>query len=181
MNDEILTTELTRQFEEKRDTDLFARPEPEPKVENGVAAVSDMVGNALSQAVVHQIKNNAELQDQMLNTAENCIKTEMQTVATDVDTKHKKAVFNNAKDACESYGFNEETTPIWAVNFMKVGYSIILAIWLLVGSFTFMPVIFIAKKISVGLKKTWLAVLIALVLYLGVTFVPIIVALLQTL
>ena len=65
----------------------------------------------------------------------------------------KKANFNNKKDACESYGFNEKTTPIWATKFMSTGYSIMLAIWLFIGSFTFMPVIFIAKKMSVGLKK----------------------------
>lgn len=181
MNDEISTTELVRQFEEKRNADLFAKTESKTEAQNSMAGVNSLVESAFNQAVVHQIKNDMNLQDNMLDTAKVCVETEMQTLATNVDTKHKEAVFNNAKDACESYGFNEKTTPIWAVNFMKIGYSIILAIWLFIGSFTFMPVIFIAKKISVGLKRTWLAVLIALVIYLCVTFVPILVALLQSL
>lgn len=174
--DGITTTNLTTQVETTNSVDLFTNA----KQETTTPSVNGLIENVLNQAVVHQIKNDSELKDNVLDTAKTCVKTEMQTLATNVDTKHKEAVFNNAKDACESYGFNEKTTPIWAVNFMKVGYSVILAIWLIIGTFTFMPVIFIAKKISVGLKKTWLAVLIALVLYLGATFVPIIVALLQS-
>ena len=62
---------------------------------------------------------------------------------------------------------------------MSTGYSIMLAIWLFIGSFTFMPVIFIAKKMSVGLKKTWVAVVAAILLYFGITFVPILLAFLR--
>ena len=103
----------------------------------------------------------------------------MQVIQTNVDTEQKEANFNNKKDACESYGFNEKTTPIWATKFMSIGYSIMLSIWLFIGTFTFMPVIFIAKKMSVGLKKTWIAVVFAIILYLGITFVPILLALLR--
>ena len=59
------------------------------------------------------------------------------------------------------------------------GYSIMLSIWLFIGTFTFMPVIFIAKKMTVGLKKTWLAVVFAILLYFGITFVPILLTLLR--
>ena len=102
----------------------------------------------------------------------------METIKKDVDTEYKEAVFNNNADACESYGFNEKTTPTWAVRMMKVGYSIMLAIYVVLASFTVMPVIFLVKKISVGLKKTWVAVLFALLIYLGIIFIPIIVSLL---
>ena len=101
----------------------------------------------------------------------------MKVIETNVDTENKEAHFNNKKDACESYGFNEKTTPIWATNVMSFGYSLMLGLWLFIGSFTFMPIIFIAKKISVGLKKTWLAVVFAIILYLGITFIPILLTL----
>ena len=91
----------------------------------------------------------------------------------------KEANFNNKKDACESYGFNEKTTPIWATKLMTFGYNIMLAIYLFVASFTVMPVIFLTKKISVAIKKTWIAILFALGIYLCVTFVPVLVALLN--
>lgn len=178
MENEISTTELERQLAEKKNADLFQNNTPQI---TETSNKDKLIENVFEQAVINQVATNEDLKDKVLDTAQKYTETKMQTIATNVDTEHKEAVFNNAKDACESYGFNEKTTPIWAINFMKIGYNIILAIWLFIGSFTFMPIIFISKKISVGLKKTWLAVLFAIVLYLGITFVPILVAILQSL
>ena len=152
---------LSNIFSKKEDKNI----KEEPKKDFG----GELVEQAFGQAVIHQVQTNENLQAKMLKTAETYTNTKMQTIETDVDTEHKKSIFNNKKDACESYGFNEDTTPIWAIKFMNVGYSIMLAIWLFIGSFTFMPVIFIMKKINVGLKNTWVAILIAILLYLLVT------------
>lgn len=173
MDNEIM--ELQRQVAEKQS--LFEKKQEVAKpVES---KKNELVETMFEQAIEYEVQNNEELKGNVLETAKTFVGTKMQTIATNVDTEHKEAVFNNRKDACESYGFNEKTTPIWATKFMSVGYSVMLAIWLFIGSFTFMPVIFIAKKISVGLRRTWLAVLFAILLYLGVTFLPILLALLN--
>lgn len=154
------------------------KEEPKEKVEH-TDKKNELVETMFEQAVVNQVATDENLKSNVLDTAKKFTETKMQTIKTDVDTEYKKANFNNKKDACESYGFNEKTTPIWATKVMTVGYDVMLAIWLFIGSFTFMPVIFIAKKLTVGLKKTWLAILFALIIYLGVTFVPILVALIK--
>lgn len=138
---------------------------------------SELIEGMFKDGIKYQVANNEDLQNKVLETAKTYTETKMQVIQTNVDTEHKEAVFNNKKDACESYGFNEKTTPIWATKFMAIGYSIMLAIWLFIGSFTFMPVIFVAKKISVGLKKTWIAVLFAILIYLGVVLSPLLIAL----
>lgn len=140
---------------------------------------SELIEDMFKDGIRYQVANNQELQDKVLETAKTYTETKMQVIQTNVDTEKKEANFNNKKDACESYGFNEKTTPVWATKFMSIGYSIMLAIWLCIGTFTFMPVIFIAKKMSVGLKKTWIAVLFALLLYLGITFIPVLIAILK--
>lgn len=140
---------------------------------------NELIEGMFKDGIRYQVANNRELQDNVLETAKTYTETKMQEIRTTVDTELKEAVFNNKKDACESYGFNEKTTPIWATKLMSIGYSVMLAIWLFIGTFTFMPIIFIAKKMSVGLKKTWIAVLFAIVLYLGITFVPILLALMK--
>ena len=180
MSEEISTLELVKQFEEKYNADLFEKQKQSAEVAK-VENKDKLIENVFEQAVIHEVATNDQLKCKVLDTAQKYTETKMQTIATNVDTEYKEAVYNNAKDACESYGFNEKTTPIWAVNFMKVGYSIILAIWLFIGSFTFMPVIFIAKKMSVGLKKTWIAVVFAILLYACVTILPIVLALLKSL
>lgn len=140
---------------------------------------NELVDSMFEQAVVHEVTSNEELKGKVLETAKDFVNTKADIIRTNVNTEQKEANFNNKKDACESYGFNEKTTPIWATNMMTFGYNIMLAIWLFIGSFTFMPVIFIAKKIAVGLKRTWIAVIFAILLYLGVTFVPILLAFLR--
>lgn len=173
--------ELKKKVEEKQsqEIDIF-KPKEQP-----IAEVKEpdknqqLVEGMFNQAILHEVANNEELKENVLDAAKVYVDTEMQTIKTKVDTKNKEAVFDNNKDACESYGFNEKTTPKWAIGFMRWGYNVILAIWLFVGSFTFMPVIFVAKKISVGIKKTWLAGLIALLIYLGVTLTPIIMAIIR--
>lgn len=137
-----------------------------------------LVENMFEQAVVVKVQNDDNLKQKVLDTANTFVDTKMQVIKKNVDTEHKEANFNNKKDACESYGFNEKTTPIWATNFMNWGYNVMLAIWLFIGTFTFMPVIFVMKKINVGLKKTWLALLFALLLYLGITLIPVLLAVL---
>lgn len=168
-------------IEQIRQQNLFAKqpvPQEEPeKPQNDGKEL--LVQELFEQAVVHEVANNEELQNKVLATAKKFTDTKMKVIEQNVDSEHKEANFNNKKDACESYGFNEKMTPIWATKFMSVGYSVMLAIWLFIGTFTYMPVIFITKKLSVGIKHTWIAIVFALVLYLAVTFVPIILALLK--
>lgn len=138
-----------------------------------------LVDNMFEQAVVHEVATNQSLKDKVLSTATKYTETKMKTIATDVDTEHKRAMFNNSKDACESYGSDETTSPVWAIKMMTFGHNIMLFLWLLVGTFTFMPIIFVAKKISVGIKKVWIAGVIAVILYMAVTLLPILLAVLE--
>lgn len=166
-----------RELTEK--VNIFAKENNLPTEVPPAQKKDELVNTMFEQAVVHEVANNETLKSKVLDTAKKYTETKMQTIATDVDTEHKQAVFNNKKDACESYGFNEKTTPTWAINLMNIGYSVMLAIWLIIGTFTFMPIIFVAKKISVGVKKSWIAIIFALFIYLGVTLAPILLAVLK--
>lgn len=177
---DIVQAQIDKKKMEIQTTSIFDKKKAVSVVEEKPKKESDeLVNNMFNEAVKYEVANNEELQDEVLDTAKQFTKTKMQIIKTDVDTEHKEAVFNNRKDACESYGFSEKTTPTWATKAMTWGYNVMLAIWLFVGTFTFMPVIFIAKKMAVGLKKTWLAVIFAIILYLGITFVPLLLALLR--
>ena len=78
----------------------------------------------------------------------------------------KAAYFRNKKGACECFGYNEETTEKWAVKVMNFWHNIMTAIWLCLGFFTFAPITFIAKKMTVIFKKTWLAIVVSVIIYL---------------
>lgn len=170
---------IEEKVEEQKSKGIFANMnKPAVVEEKKPDKKAELVEGMFQEAVVHEVANNDALKEKVLDAAKTYTETKMQVIKTEVDTEYKEAVFNNNADACESYGFNEKTTPSWAVRFMKVGHSIMLGIYLFIASFTVMPVIFLAKKMAVGLKKTWIAVLFAIIIYLGVVFVPIIVGLL---
>lgn len=164
---------LEKRQQEQQQIDFSRHTSNANKIEDKNSALVETMFN---QAVMHEVSNNETLKDTVLDTANTYVDTKMKTLKKKVDTEHKEAVYDNNKDACESYGFNEKTTPTWAVNFMRWGHNVMLAIWIFIGSFSFMPVIFVAKKIAVGVKKVWVAVILALVIYLAVTLVPIILA-----
>ena len=174
--------ELEKKVEEKKkqEISIFEKKQEMPVEVKPEDKNQQLVEGMFNQAIVHEVANNEELKNKVLETAKTYVDTEMQTITTKVETKNKEAVFDNNKDACESYGFNEKTTPKWAVGFMRWGYNVMLAFWLFIGSFTFMPIIFVAKKISVGIKKIWVAGLIAVLIYLGVTLTPIILAIVNS-
>lgn len=177
MENELI--ELQRQIDEKKEQEKNIFDKKELVQVETVDKKAELINDMFEQAVVHEVANNQDLKDTVLETAEQYTKTKMNVIKTNVDTEQKEAYFNNNKDACESYGFNEKTTPAWAVKFMKVGYSIILAIYLFVASFTVMPVIFLSKKIAVAVKHTWLAVVFAFLIYLAVTLTPILLTILK--
>lgn len=168
---------LEKRQQEQQQIDFSRHTSNANKIEDKNSA---LVESMFNQAVMHEVSNNETLKDTVLDTANTYVDTKMKTLKKKVDTEHKEAVYDNNKDACESYGFNEKTTPTWAVNFMRWGYNVMLAIWIFIGSFSFMPVIFVAKKIAVGVKKVWLAVILALIIYLAVTLVPIILAVVKS-
>lgn len=177
---EQMQNELDKKKNEVQAVSIFDKKKQEiAPVEQKVDEKNELIDGMFKEGIKYQVANNDDLKEKVLDTAKKYTETKMQVIQTNVDTEQKEANFNNKRDACESYGFNEKTTPIWATKFMSIGYSIMLSIWLFIGTFTFMPVIFIAKKMSVGLKKTWIAVVFAIILYLGITFVPILLTLLR--
>lgn len=105
MDNEISTSELVRLVDEKTKDNLFNNNAP---VIAEQSSKDKLIENVFEQAVINQVATNEDLKDKVLDTAQKYTETKMQTIATNVDTEHKEAVFNNAKDACESYGFNEK-------------------------------------------------------------------------
>lgn len=155
----------------------FNNPAPVDDVSANDRA-SQLVESAFSQAIINQVNENKELQEELLDSADAVVRNKVNAIKSLADAEDKETHFNNKKGACECFGYNETTTEKWAVNTMNVWHNIMTAIWLFIGFFTFAPVTFIAKKIAVIFKKAWLAVLLAVIIYLAVILVPLLTGLL---
>lgn len=156
---------------------MFARESKTSNFDKTESNLNNLVDNAFSHAIIATITDSEEVRNDLLSTAEKVIRHKTDAIGSDAEAMSKKAYFNNKKGACECFGYNEDTTEKWAVNIMNIWHNIMTIVWVFIGFFTFAPVTFLAKKIAVIFKKAWVAVLLALVIYLLVVFVPVIIAL----
>lgn len=127
---------------------------------------NELVEQAFNQAIVHTVTTDTSVQTELLDSAEKVIHNKTNAIKERADQEDKAAYFNNKKNACECFGYNEETTEKWAVKVMNFWHNIMTAIWLFIGFFTFAPITFVAKKITVIFKKSWVAITIAIIIYL---------------
>ena len=134
-----------------------------------------MVEAAFEQAVVVQVQNDEEVQKQLLDGANQAIQNKVDAIKERTEQEAKEAYFDNRKDACACFGYNEKTTEKWAVNYMNWWHNFFTAIWITIGMVTFAPITFIGRKLKVIFKQTWLAMVLAALIYLGVIFVPILI------
>lgn len=146
----------------------FEKRSPAVKAENSpvMDKTTELVEEAFNQAVIHKVTTDESLQEELLGSADKVIKNKTNAIKERADQEDKEAYFNNKKGACECFGYNEKTTEKWAVKVMNSWHNVMTAIWLFVGFFTFAPITFVAKKITVIFKKSWIAVIIAIIIYL---------------
>lgn len=134
-----------------------------------------LVDKGVDAAIVHTIINDDNIQNRMLNTANTIINNKLDEKQHDSERDKKRAALENNKDACDLYGIDEKTVPIWVVKAAKIVQDFWYIVWIIIGFVTTAPVVFLSKKISVVFKRTWVAVLLAIIIYLAVVLAPLII------
>lgn len=167
---------LEKSNEEKPEEERQLPGTAAPAVEHA----GKMVNAAFDQAVVAQVENDENLQKELLDGAKQVIENKVNAIKDEAEREDKAAHFNNKKDACECFGYSEKTTEKWAVNYMNAWHNVFNGIWITIGMVTFAPITFIGRKLKVIFKHTWLAMVIAVIIYLAVVFVPILMALIKS-
>lgn len=146
--------------------------ENKPKMPPKPFTPSEVVEQIFNGAVVETVKNDDNVKREIVESAKGTIFNKTQAIKNTAEAEAKEAYFNNNKDACECFGFKEEKMlEKWAVKCMKFVYRILLMIYIAIASFTLAPIIFILQRLKNAIKKTWLAIIIALCIYAIIYFV----------
>ena len=138
-----------------------------------------LVDSALSAAVVAQVQNNEGVQKRIVKTADKVINTTLETAEDNAEKESKAAHLQNNQDACDLYGIDEKTVPRWVVDIANLVQNFWYGVWLVIGFFTTAPIVFLAKKIKVIIKRSWVAVTLAVIIYLAIATVPLILKLIK--
>lgn len=134
-----------------------------------------LVDRGVDAAIIHKITNDDDVKSRLLDTANDIINNKLDEKQNDSERDKKRAALENNKDACDLYGIDEKTVPIWVVKAAKIVQDFWYIIWIIIGFATTAPVVFLSKKLAVVFKRTWVAVLLAIVIYLAIVLVPLII------
>jgi len=137
--------------------------------------IDEIVDKTLEQGLRYKIGTDKKVQEKILKTSDIIIDSKLGTQQSKAEKQDKESYQQNHKDACDLYGIDEKTVPKWVVNIAVKVQNFWYAFWLIVGFFTTAPVVFLSKKIKVVFKKTWVAVALALTIYLSIILVPILI------
>lgn len=132
----------------------------------------DMVEKAHAAATAVLIEKSDPVKTEIMKGAEQVVHNKTKAIRDRAELEAKKAMFENNKGACGCFGFEEETTERWAVAYMKIWNRIFTFIWLITGSVTFAPVLFISGKLNAIIKRAWVAVVLSIIIYAALALSP---------
>jgi hypothetical protein len=142
-------------------------------IEAATSKVNEVVTEIFGQAVVHTVREDDEVRQHLLDTAKRVVADKTNTIGDMAETESKAYNFEKHLDACTYFGYDEKTTSKFHVKVMAVWAFILNTIYIFtVGLFIVSPLSFIARKLKVVIKHTWLVVVLALLIYLVVLAIP---------
>lgn len=157
-------------------TDLFKRVEKEPQLPAEPNMAEKLVDDAVNVGIVHKVRTDEQVQNRILKTVDKVIETNLSVAGNKADKADKEAYFDANKDACTYFGFDEKTTAKTHVKMMKAWSWVFNAIYILtIGFFVVAPIVFFCSKLRVAVKKSWLAIALALFIYALVILSPFVV------
>lgn len=165
--------ELKMEIEEQKANQspvIAIESQSKPPTNNESIKVDNLVGDLINTAIISEIQNNNETKEKVIETAKTIVNTKVDTVKIQANTDNNKANFDNKKEACACFGFSEkeDTLPKKAVDAMNVIHNFWLAIWIGLCAITLCPINFVAKRMQNTIKKTWITIVIALLIYLSI-------------
>ena len=141
---------------------------------NGFDKAGEMVDAALSAGVMHTIKTSDSVREQILKTSNSVIDSRLNAAQNKANKEDKKTFFEANEAACGYFGYDEKTTNKSHVRLMSAWAWFFNTLYILtIGFFIVAPITFFCHKLRVVIKQTWLVIVLALLIYVGIIGIPI--------
>lgn len=163
---------------------MFVPKKVDAKEEEPISEIpqpDEIIDAVFNTAIVETVKNDDEVKEEIVVSAKDAILNKTKAIKDQTEAEAKEAHFNNHKGACECFGFTEKSTEKWAVTMMSFWHRVMTAIWIVIGFVTYAPISFIAAKLGVIIKRTWLAVVVSGLIYVVVALSPLWISILKKL
>jgi hypothetical protein len=149
---------------------------PITTIEAAESRANEVVAEVFGQAVVHTVVHDEIIQEKLLNTAQTVVENKAEVLANRAEKESKASFIDKHSDACFYFGYDDTTTSKFHVKMMAFWIFILNTIYIFtIGFFIVSPISFILRKLKVIIKKTWLAIILALLIYFLILATPILV------
>lgn len=149
---------------------------PTTTIEAAESRANEVVAEVFGQAVVHTVVNDKGIQDKLLNTAQTVVENKAEVLANRAEKESKASFIDKHSDACFYFGYDDTTTSKFHVKMMAFWIFFLNTIYICsVGFFIVSPISFILRKLKVIIKKTWVAIVLALLIYFLILAIPVVV------
>lgn len=156
--------------------DDLAPVEQKTEAEVASANAGKMVNKLFDQAIVHVIQTDEATRDEVVGTAKQAIKNKSEALKSQTDREAKASYFSSHEDACNIFGYEEKTTSKFHVKLMAFWVGLLNTIYIAtIGFFLVAPITFLCKKLKVVIKQTWLAFIVAFIIYLLIVLTPVLI------
>lgn len=132
--------------------------------EEDVNKTKEIINKVHEQATIDIVKNDKEVQQQILDKAKRSIDTELDTLDQVEKERNQKATYNANKEACEIFGIDKDVAT-WKVKLMRFGDNVWFIVYYIVAFITIAPINRFAKGIKAFIKHSWLAILVAVLIW----------------
>ena len=139
-----------------------------PNQEKGIAtnaSTEEIISDLHKAAILNQVKNDEDTNAKFIQQAKKTVDNELNTINEENKNKRQQATYNSNKEACRCYGI-ADAVPLWQVNLMKVGHSIWFVLYWIFATVTICPINVFMTGINAFIKKSWVSLIIALLIYL---------------
>lgn len=140
------------------------------KQENAVTnfkTLSETDTSKVVQAVTNQTTLTLVEQDE--EVAKKVEDTAKKIIDSHIAEQNNRAQFDVNKNACEIYGV-EKSVPAWQQNMMKLGAGFWFVVYFIIATVTIAPISTFTFKLVNVFKKTWIAIVVAVLAYLFIVF-----------
>ena len=152
---------------------ISAEVEMPKGIDKATQKADEIVSEVFGQAVVHTVSTDETVQQQLLETAKQVVQDKTSAIADKASAESTAQHFLKHEDACGYFGYDEKTTTKFHVNLMAAIIFVLNTIYICsIGLLVVAPLSFILSKLRVIIKKTWLAVIFAFIIYLLIVLSP---------
>lgn len=150
---------------------------PITTIEAAESRANEVVAEVFGQAVAHTVVNDEGIQDKLLNTAHAVVENKAEVLANKAEKESKASFIEKHSDACFYFGYDDTTTSKFHVKAMAFWIFVLNTIYIFsIGFFIVSPISFILRKLKVIIKKTWVAIVLALLIYFLILAIPLVVS-----